>query len=139
MELPPLNIRISVETPEERSFRALPYFVQASLIERAQKMGIDPIDLHRYEQPVLDTVYHPDISYSVFLDNCTNAVQNTPEEESSMAYKRVKLPVGMDNHGNPIDRQIGGDSEAERFTRGIQAAVASGRIKEFSIDTNSKK
>lgn len=52
MELPPLNIKISLESPEERSFRSLPDFVQASLIERAQKSGTDPIDLHRYEQPI---------------------------------------------------------------------------------------
>jgi len=62
MELPPLNIRISIETPEERSFRALPYFVQASLIERAQKMGIDPIDLHRtnslYLTRCIVLIYH---------------------------------------------------------------------------------
>ena len=48
-----------------------------------------------------------------------------------MAYKRVLLPVGIDKKGTPIDRQIGGKSEAERFMKGLQAAISSGRIKEF--------
>ena len=48
-----------------------------------------------------------------------------------MAYKRVHLPVGLDKNGNPIDKQIGGKSEAERFMHGLQAAILSGRIKEF--------
>jgi len=48
-----------------------------------------------------------------------------------MAYKRVLLPVGLDKNGNPIAKQIGGKSEAERFMRGLQAAIASGRIREL--------
>ena len=43
-----------------------------------------------------------------------------------MAYKRVLLPVGLDKNGNPIAKQIGGKSEAERFMSGLQAAIASG-------------
>lgn len=48
-----------------------------------------------------------------------------------MAYKRVLLPVGLDKNGNPTAKQIGGKSEAERFMSGLQAAIASGRIKEL--------
>lgn len=45
-----------------------------------------------------------------------------------MAYKRTKLPVGIDKQGNPSIMQIGGNSEAERLINGLQAAIASGRI-----------
>ena len=48
-----------------------------------------------------------------------------------MAYKRVLLPVGIDKNGNPVAKQIGGKSEAERFMSGLQAAIASGRIREL--------
>ena len=65
------------------------------------------------------------------LDNCTDESQSTPKEETSMAYKRVLLPVGIDNHGNPINKQISGKSEADRFMSGLQAAISSGRIKEL--------
>ena len=34
-------------------------------------------------------------------------------------------------NGNPIAKQIGGKSEAERFMSGLQAAIASGRIREL--------
>jgi len=48
-----------------------------------------------------------------------------------MAYKRVLLPVVLDKNGNPIANQIGGKSEAERLMSGLQAAIASGRIREL--------
>jgi len=37
----------------------------------------------------------------------------------------------MDNNGNATDKQIGGNSESERFLRGLQATISSGRINEF--------
>lgn len=45
-----------------------------------------------------------------------------------MAYKRILLPVGIDENGNPLNRQIGGNNDAERFMRGLQAAIDSGLI-----------
>lgn len=48
-----------------------------------------------------------------------------------MAHKRVSLPVGFDKYGNPVDKQISGKSETERFLKGLQFAISSGRIKEF--------
>ena len=67
-------------------------------------------------------------SPSMFLDNCTDVALNVPIGGNPMAHKRVKLPVGIDKNGQPMDRQISGDSEAERFMRGLQAAIESGRI-----------
>lgn len=45
-----------------------------------------------------------------------------------MAYKRILLPVGLDENGNLLNRQIGGSNDAERFMRGLQAAINSGLI-----------
>lgn len=136
MELPPLNIKISLESPEERSFRSLPYFVQAGLIERAQKLGVDPIDLHRYEQPVLDTVYHPEVLCSVILENCTGAVQKPllTEGECDMAKHRMRTCIGYNADGTPMIKQISGDSELELADKIVNAILASSRRQEF-IDT----
>ena len=48
-----------------------------------------------------------------------------------MAYKRVLLPVGVDENGNPVKRQIGGNNDGERFLRGLQAAIDSGMLNQF--------
>lgn len=133
MELPPLNIKISLESPEERSFRSLPDFVQASLIERAQKLGADPIDLHRYEQPILDTVYHPEVLCSVILENCTDAVQKPllTEGECDMAKHRMRTCIGYNTDGTPIIKQISGDSELELADKIVNTILASTRRQEF--------
>jgi len=133
MELPPLNIRISFESPKERSFRSLPYSVQCSLIERAKKLGVDPIDLHRYEQPILDTVYHPEVLCSVILENCTDAVQKPllTEGECDMAKHRMRTCIGYNTDGTPIIKQISGDSELELADKIVNTILASTRRQEF--------
>jgi len=67
-------------------------------------------------------------SPSMYLDNCTDVAFNVPEGGNPMAYKRVRLPVGIDSQGNPVFKQIGGMSEQERWMNGLQAAIESGRI-----------
>ena len=140
LELPLLNIKISLESPEERSFRALPDFVQAGMIERAQKLGVDPIDLHRYEQPVLDTAYHPEVLCSVLLENCTAAVQKPllTEGECDMAKHRMRTCIGYNADGTPMIKQISGDSELELADKIVNAILSSSRRQEF-IGTTSIK
>ena len=41
------------------------------------------------------------------------------------------MPIGTDKDGNPVDRRIGGKSEAECFINGLQAAISCGRIKSY--------
>ena len=51
-----------------------------------------------------------------------------------MAYKRARLPVGKDSSGQPTYMQIGGGSEEERFLRGLQEIIRSGRINDYLPD-----
>lgn len=85
----------------------------------------------------LDSFAAPAVSSFQNLDNCTDDARNTPKEETSMAYKRVRLPVGKDSSGQPTYRQIGGGSEEERFLRGLQEIIRSGRINDYLPDYSS--
>jgi len=38
------------------------------------------------------------------------------------------LPVGLDQDGNILNRQIGGDNDSDRFLKGLQAAAESGAL-----------
>ena len=82
----------------------------------------------------LDSFAAPAVSFFQNLDNCTDDARSTPKEATSMAYKRVRLPVGKDSSGQPTYRQISGGSEEERFLRGLQEVIRSGRINDYLPD-----
>lgn len=65
------------------------------------------------------------------LDNCTDASQSAPEGGNPMAYERIRVFMGLDNHGKPIYTQISGKTQDERNDKVIEAYIQSGRIWEF--------
>lgn len=99
--------------------------------KREQQPKDNPVEkliAGKFVSLLLDSPKNSGVSYQQHLENDTNAVQNASEGGNPMAYKRTKLPVGMDRQGNPSIMQIGGNSEAERFMNGLHAAIESGRI-----------
>lgn len=97
MELPPLSIKLVIESPLEKSYRNLPDFVQESYFYRAQEIGIEPIELYHYEHPELDSSHPPELLYFQNLDNCTGNAQsmnNMPfSEGADEMLRRQKLRI----------------------------------------------
>lgn len=60
------------------------------------------------------------------LENCTDATRNT--QSDGMAYGRIRVPVGEDENGKPIVKQISGSNDVERFLNAVQAAYATGYL-----------
>jgi len=72
-----------------------------------------------------------------YLENShtLDELQDTPMEDNSMAYQRVKVCIGSDSNNKPLYVWVGGNSQDERNDNIVRTYIKCGRIAEFLPDS----
>lgn len=86
--------KIRIENALESSFRRLPTFIRAQLINAAQREGMDPLVLYQQRQKLsLDTPPPLALSCEQHLENYTGTESDAPEEGAEMAKNRIRRRI----------------------------------------------
>ena len=77
------------------------------------------------------------LSIQSYLENnhTLDEIQDSPKEDNSMAYSRVKVCVGLDEQKRPVYVWVGGNTQDERNDNIVKTYIQCGRIAEFLPDS----